>query len=142
MSHDQLAEDPTLEKQRADLVHTALLHLERSGLCRYDRKTGSFQPTELARIASHYYCTHQTMATYNQLLKQTLSDIELFRVFSLSGEFRNITVREEEKQELQRLMERVPIPIKVGTIAAQVDSQGFRKKPRVRLVLEKPLNRP
>ena len=36
-----------------------------------------------------------------------------FRVFSLSGEFRNITVRDEEKLELQKLMERVPIPIKV-----------------------------
>lgn len=52
------------------------------------------------------------MMTYNQLLKPTLSEIELFRVFSLSGEFKNITVREEEKLELQKLMERVPIPIK------------------------------
>lgn len=33
-------------------------------------------------------------------------------MFSLSSEFRNITVREEEKLELQKLMERVPIPIK------------------------------
>ena len=34
------------------------------------------------------------MATYNQLLKPTLSEIELFRVFSLSSEFRHIMVRE------------------------------------------------
>jgi len=33
-------------------------------------------------------------------------------VFSLSGEFRHISIREEEKLELQKLMERVPIPIK------------------------------
>jgi pre-mRNA-splicing helicase BRR2 len=33
-------------------------------------------------------------------------------VFSLSGEFRNIAVRDEEKLELQKLMDRVPIPIK------------------------------
>ena len=52
------------------------------------------------------------MATYNQLLKPTLSEIELFRVFSLSGEFRNISVREEEKLELMKLLERVPIPFK------------------------------
>lgn len=38
----------------------------------------------------------------------------IFRVFSLSSEFKNITVREEEKLELQKLMERVPIPIKVN----------------------------
>lgn len=40
------------------------------------------------------------------------------RVFSLSSEFRNITVREEEKLELQKLMERVPIPIKVRIITS------------------------
>jgi len=50
--------------------------------------------TELGRIASHYYITHDSMATYNQLLKPTLSEIELFRVFSLSSEFRNIMVRD------------------------------------------------
>lgn len=112
ISFDKLKEDPLLELHRADLIHTAALHLDRSGLVKYDRKSGHFQITELGRIASHYYCTHETMMTYNQLLKPTLSEIELFRVFSLSGEFRNITVREEEKVELQKLMERVPIPIK------------------------------
>jgi len=71
--------------------------------------------TELGRIASHYYCTNSSMLTYNQLLKPTLSEIELFRVFSLSSEFRNITVRDEEKMELQKLMERVPVPIKEST---------------------------
>ena len=30
----------------------------------------------------------------------------------MSGEFKYIAVREEEKLELQKLMERVPIPIK------------------------------
>merc|ERR1712141_773331 len=68
--------------------------------------------TELARVASHYYITHSTMTTYNQLLKPTLSEIELFRVFSLSGEFQHIAIREEEKLELSKLMERAPIPIK------------------------------
>ena len=68
--------------------------------------------TELGRIASHYYISCSTIATYNQLLKPTLSEIELFRVFSLSGEFRHISVREEEKLELLKLLERVPIPIK------------------------------
>lgn len=112
ISHDHVKQDQLLEQHRADLVHTASLHLDRSGLIKYDRKTGQFQVTEIGRIASHYYCTHETMQTYNQLLKPMLSEIELFRVYSLSGEFKNITVREEEKLELQKLMERVPIPIK------------------------------
>merc|ERR1719189_2084674 len=105
-------DDPKLATHRANLIHSAAVILEKSGLLKYDRKSGNFHPTETARIASHFYCTHQSMSTYNQLLKPTLSEIELFRVFSLSGEFRNISVRDEEKLELQKLLERVPIPIK------------------------------
>lgn len=112
ISYDKLRQDPLLELHRADLIHSAAVGLDRSGLIKYDRKSGNFQATELGRIASHYYCTHETMSTYNQLLKRTLSEIELFRVFSQSGEFKNINVREEEKLELQKLMERVPIPVK------------------------------
>jgi pre-mRNA-splicing helicase BRR2 len=79
ISHDMLKEDPLLEQYRADLIHTAASMLDRSGLVKYDRKTGHLQVTELGRIASHFYCTHDTMLTYNQLLKPTLSEIELFR---------------------------------------------------------------
>lgn len=112
VSHDALKEDPVLEKRRADLIYTAAVLLDKSNLVKFDKKAGNFQVTELGRIASYYYCTYETMSTYNQLLKPTLSEIELFRVFSLSSEFKNITIREEEKLELQKLMERVPIPIK------------------------------
>eukprot|EP00118_Oscarella_pearsei_P003355 m.13994 g.13994 ORF g.13994 m.13994 type:complete len:2136 (+) comp25397_c0_seq1:78-6485(+) len=112
VSYDEAEEDALLEKRRADLVHTAAVILDKNSLIRYDRKTGNFQVTELGRIASHYYCTHETMATYNSLLKPNLSQIELFRVFSLSSEFKYVSVREEEKLELVKLLERVPIPVK------------------------------
>lgn len=109
--HDY-SEDKLLEKHRADLIYTAATLLDKSNLLKFDKKAGVFQVTEVGRIASHYYCTYETMTTYTQLLKQTLSEIELFRVFSLSSEFKNLNIREEEKLELQKLMERVPIPIK------------------------------
>ncbi|KAF8792805.1 U5 small nuclear ribonucleoprotein 200 kDa helicase-like [Argiope bruennichi] len=109
--HDT-SEDQLLEKHRADLIYTAATLLDKSNLCKFDKKAGGFQVTEIGRIASHYYITYETMTVYTQLLKQTLSEIELFRVFSLSSEFKNLTIREEEKLELQKLMERVPIPIK------------------------------
>ncbi|XP_077119026.1 U5 small nuclear ribonucleoprotein 200 kDa helicase [Ranitomeya variabilis] len=112
ISHDDVKSDPLLEQRRLDLIHTAALMLDKNNLAKYDKKTGNFQVTELGRIASHYYITNDSVQTYNQLLKPTLSEIELFRVFSLSSEFKNITVREEEKLELQKLLERVPIPVK------------------------------
>lgn len=70
------------------------------------------QATDLGRIASHYYINYHTLATYNEHLKPTMGDIELLRLFALSDEFKYIVVREEEKLELAKLLERVPIPVK------------------------------
>ena len=54
------------------------------------------------------------MSTYNQHLKPMMGHIELFRVFALSDEFKYIPVHEEEKLELSKLLERVPVPVKEG----------------------------
>ncbi|MCO5583854.1 hypothetical protein L7F22_037769 [Adiantum nelumboides] len=112
ISVDALQRDSLLEERRADLIHSAASVLDRNNLIKYDKKTGSFQATDLGRIASFYYITHGTMATYNEHLKPSMGDIELCRLFSLSEEFKNVTVRKEEKMELGKLMERVPIPVK------------------------------
>lgn len=93
-------------------VHTAATILDKNNLVKYDRKSGYFQVTDLGRIASYYYITHGTISTYNEHLKPTMGDIELCRLFSLSEEFKYVTVRQDEKMELAKLLERVPIPIK------------------------------
>lgn len=93
-------------------MHTAAVTLEKTGLIRYDRKSGVMQSTELGRIASHFYIAYNSMATYNQHLKPNMSIIDFFRVFALSNEFKLIPVRQEEKLELSKLLERVPIPVK------------------------------
>ena len=95
-------------------MHAAAQSLAKDNLIKYDRRTGAFQSTPLGRIASHYYIAHESIRTYNSYLKPTMSDIELFRLFSLSYEFRNLCVRQEEKLELKRLIERVPVPVKEG----------------------------
>ncbi|TPX36711.1 hypothetical protein SmJEL517_g01209 [Synchytrium microbalum] len=114
ISPDELKEDPVLLQHRVDLIHSAATVLDKHNLLKYDRKTGKFQVTELGRIAAHFYISHSSMATYNQHLKPTMSLIDLFRVFALSDEFKYIPVREEEKLELSKLLERVPIPVKEG----------------------------
>ena len=107
-----LEEDPVLEQRRLDLVHTAATALFKCNLIKYDRKTGNLQATDLGRVASYYYVSHTSISVFNDHLKPTVSDIELLRIFSMAGEFRNLVTREEEKMELQKLADRVPIPIK------------------------------
>ena len=109
---DAVESDPRLEGRRGDLVHTAALQLDKAGLLRYDRRSGSLAVTDLGRIASHYYVTHGTVAAFNTHMKPHHGEIELCRLFAMAEEFKNVSVREEEKVELARLLERVPIPVK------------------------------
>lgn len=104
--------DDTLQRRRTELVHAACLVLVRAGLVQYDRKSGQLHSTDLGRIASDFYIGHTTMSVYSRHLKRNLSDIDLLRLFALSGEFRHIRVRDEEKLELVRLADRVPVPIR------------------------------
>ncbi|KAA0033568.1 DExH-box ATP-dependent RNA helicase DExH12-like [Cucumis melo var. makuwa] len=112
LAADAPTRDITLEERRADLIHSAATILDKNNLVKYDRKSGYFQVTDLGRIASYYYITHGTISTYNEHLKPMMGDIELCRLFSLSEEFKYVTVRQDEKMELAKLLERVPIPIK------------------------------
>lgn len=112
LAPDILTRDRDLEERRADLIHSAATILDKNNLVKYDRKSGYFQVTDLGRIASYYYITHGTISTYNEHLKPTMGDIELCRLFSLSEEFKYVTVRQDEKMELAKLLDRVPIPIK------------------------------
>ncbi|KAL5221729.1 hypothetical protein ABZP36_026442 [Zizania latifolia] len=109
---DIMETDKTLDERRADLIHSAANLLDRNNLIKYDRKTGYFQVTDLGRIASYYYISHGTISTYNEYLKPTMGDIELCRLFSLSEEFKYVGVRQDEKMELAKLLDRVPIPVK------------------------------
>lgn len=131
VSAEEAARDPLLLQRRTDLAHSAAVLLDRHFLIRYDRKSGAFASTALGRVASHYYVTHATVATYNEYLKPTLGDIELFRLFSLSGEFKNVVVRQEEKEELRRLLERVPIPIKESLVSHESRVHAGRQADRL-----------
>eukprot|EP01116_Phalansterium_solitarium_P019909 TRINITY_DN5728_c0_g1_i2.p1 TRINITY_DN5728_c0_g1~~TRINITY_DN5728_c0_g1_i2.p1 ORF type:complete len:2045 (+),score=776.70 TRINITY_DN5728_c0_g1_i2:174-6308(+) len=112
ISASEADDDKLLVKRRQDLVHSAAALLDKANLIKYDRKSGNFQVTDLGKVASHYYVSHSTMAIYNDNLKPSIGDIELFRLFSLSGEFKYLNVREEERVELEQLLDRVPIPVK------------------------------
>ncbi|KAF1781280.1 P-loop containing nucleoside triphosphate hydrolase [Phytophthora cactorum] len=109
--------DPTLLQYRTDLVHSAATLLAKHNLIKYERRSGLFQVTALGRVASHYYIAHDSISTYNEYLKPHMSDIEILRLFSLSNEFKYVIVRSEEKLELVKLLERVPVPVKESLVS-------------------------
>ena len=87
---EEIEDEPTLLQRRINLVHTAATILNKHDLIKYDRKSGNFQGTILGRVASHFYVSHETINTFNENLKPSMSEIEIFRLFSLSGEFKQV----------------------------------------------------
>ncbi|KAL5562995.1 hypothetical protein UlMin_032742 [Ulmus minor] len=104
--------NPALYGLEAD-IHSAAIILDKNNLIKYDRKSGYFQVTDLSRIASYYYITHGTISTYNEHLKPTMRDTELCCLFSLSEEFKYVTVRQDEKIELAKLLDHPSAKINV-----------------------------
>ncbi|CAE6072104.1 unnamed protein product [Arabidopsis arenosa] len=136
---DQLNAEIVLGTRRADLIHSAATVLDKNNVVKYDRKSGYFQVTDLGRIASYYYITHGTIATYNEHLKPTMGDIDLYRLFSLSEEFKYVTVRQDEKMEHAKLLGRVPIPIKetLEEPSAKINSAGRLVRALYEIVLKR-----
>lgn len=106
------ADDKTLYWKRVDLAHSALVILHDHHLVAYDASLGTVSASELGKIAAHFYIGHESASMYNTRLKSWMLEIDIFQVFSYSGEFKYVPVRQEEKLEIQKLAERCPIPIK------------------------------
>jgi pre-mRNA-splicing helicase BRR2 len=96
-------------------VHAAALLLQKSHMVKYDKVSGSLSSTAIGKIAAFFYINHESMQVYCDNLKPHMNMIDIFRLFSLSKEFAFIPIRENEKLELQKFIEKVPIPIK-GTL--------------------------
>lgn len=111
-SEEELRSDPSCLRIRGEFAHAAVSILEKHGLLRYDRRTGNISPTSLGKIASYYYLTSESASLYNETLRPSMTEVELFRLFSLSAEFKQVHVRDEEKLELRSLLQRVPVPVK------------------------------
>ena len=106
------ADTPEALQFRINLIHSALHDLDKNGLIQYDIRSGNVTGTHLGRIASHYYIRGDTLAAFSRMLKPNMSDTDILVVLASSIEFRQMTVREEERNELARLAEVVPFPTK------------------------------
>lgn len=107
-----ISEDKNLKKYRESLIHSALCVLKEQDLVLYDAENDIIEATDLGSIASAFYINHTSMNIYNKELDEYTTQIDLFRVFAMSEEFKYISVRYEEKKELKQLLEKAPIPIR------------------------------
>ncbi|EFA86469.1 DEAD/DEAH box helicase [Heterostelium album PN500] len=95
--------DPDLSLHRNKIIERAAIHLDKSKMIRYDAVTGNFFPTDLGRIASHYYIKYPSIETFHEILKPDMSQEQILTLLANSSEFENVNLREEEVKELTDL---------------------------------------
>ena len=103
---EALHDDPALLLHRRKLITNAARQLDSLRMVRFDERSGTLYPTEMGRVASHYYITHQSVEVFNEYLSQHMNEGDLLSMMSLSAEFENIAVREEELPELTTMMKK------------------------------------
>ena len=111
----ELAADPTLAGRRRGLVVEAARRLAASGMARFDEAGGGLAPTELGRIASHFYVRAATVDTFTAGLKPALSESGALAMLARASEFEQVALREDEVEELEALgREACPYDVPTG----------------------------
>ena len=98
-----LADDPNLVQHRQNLIAIAAKNLHNAQMIVFDVKTGFLTPKDLGRIASSFYITSKSIEVFNIHLKPRMTEADILKMLSLSSEFENIKVRDEEMTELRKL---------------------------------------
>ncbi|KDO30337.1 hypothetical protein SPRG_05048 [Saprolegnia parasitica CBS 223.65] len=112
MSYDERANDPMLVNKRTSLLQEAAKTLESCRMIRFDQSRGEFALTNLGRVASHYYITHATIETFNDMLMSDMDEQTVLNVICSSTEFEQVKVRDDELVELDKIKKACKIPIK------------------------------
>ncbi len=77
VTYEEKAVDPLLTGKRHSLVLEAAKTLMACRMVKFDAESGNFFTTDVGRVASHYYIHHESVAQYNAVLKERMTDEEV-----------------------------------------------------------------
>lgn len=101
----ELQEDPLLYNRRREMIISAARRLHGLQMIIFGEESGSFIPKDLGRIASDFYLLNNSIEIFNQMLNPRATEADVLSIISMSSEFDSVKFREEEKNELTRLMD-------------------------------------
>ncbi|KAH9002313.1 Sec63 Brl domain-containing protein [Lactarius hatsudake] len=112
VSYDDLKYDRTLDRKRHELVRAAARSLVEAKMINFDEDSSSFTINDLGRLAAKYYIHHKSIEIFNRELRTRMTEADVLSMVSLSTEFDQIQVRENETKELTQLLEIAPCKVK------------------------------
>ncbi|XP_048008746.1 activating signal cointegrator 1 complex subunit 3 [Megalobrama amblycephala] len=104
INHKAYQMDPQLELYRKELVVESGRKLDKARMIRFDERTGYFASTDLGRTASHFYIKYNTIETFNELFNSQKTEADILSIVSKAEEFEQIKVRDEELEELEKML--------------------------------------
>lgn len=113
---DDVVQDPLLGSKRMALMNNSVKRLLETQMIKYDADLGTLVSTDLGRVASRYYIRNASIEVFNKLFRPRMSEADVLALIAASTEFEQISVRENEVEELKKLIETVaPCQVKGGT---------------------------
>ena len=106
LSWQDVASDPSLVGRRMELITVAAKKLHKAQMIHFNEQTGYMIPKDLGRIASNFYIDFSTIEVINRKMTPTMGEAEALEMLSMSTEFDNLKVRQEETFEMKKLLER------------------------------------
>eukprot|EP00189_Rhodosorus_marinus_P000412 CAMPEP_0113954824 /NCGR_PEP_ID=MMETSP0011_2-20120614/863_1 /TAXON_ID=101924 /ORGANISM="Rhodosorus marinus" /LENGTH=2024 /DNA_ID=CAMNT_0000964187 /DNA_START=187 /DNA_END=6261 /DNA_ORIENTATION=- /assembly_acc=CAM_ASM_000156 len=101
---DEVVTDPELVQARRTLILEAARALNSARMIRFDEKSEELAPTELGRVASHFYVSHGTISSWNENLHGDSKESDVLLAVANASEFEQVRPREEEMEELTSLV--------------------------------------
>lgn len=102
---EELQEDPLLTMRRRKMVTDAARRLHGLQMIVFDENSGALISKDLGRIASDFYLLNNSIEVFSQMLNPRATEADVLAMISMSAEFDSIKFREEEGEELTKLVE-------------------------------------
>ncbi|GAA5916218.1 hypothetical protein JCM6882_001112 [Rhodosporidiobolus microsporus] len=116
MTAAEVEQDPLLGSKRHALINNAAKRLVETQMIKHDADLGTLTATDLGRIAARYYIRDKSIEIFNKLFRPRMSEADILALIASSVEFEQIQVRENEVEELKKLIETAcPCQVKGGT---------------------------
>lgn len=120
IDRSELADDPSLQIRRRELIIRAARRLQLIQMIIFDEKNGSLSPKNVGRIASNYYILNESIEVFNTEMGPLATEADVLTMISRSAEFNNIQSRDAESKELTGLLEVCPCDMDGGTSDSHV----------------------
>ncbi|KAK9903045.1 hypothetical protein M0R45_001296 [Rubus argutus] len=98
---DELKGDITLEKRCKEFIQAAVTILDANELVIYERESGYLEIREWRRISCYYSVCLGTTFEYKKGLASTMGDMDLFKLFLSSEEFKPVGLELDEDNKLK-----------------------------------------